>query len=157
MFLGLVVTCHHWVGNHLKFTIWFSNITRNRSLMSSKRSFSSTFTVLSPSGLWQSDGKIWTQLKVKSPDKSIEDTEQKQHWLSASSQLPRNWLHMCGHVWTLCPAFPFGLHIYINDNVSPFGVLKELNFGVLSLSKLEYASSFRGCTRTWTLVALWGY
>lgn len=38
---------------HLKFVIWFSSRTRNRSLMSSKRSFSSTITVPRPSGLFQ--------------------------------------------------------------------------------------------------------
>ncbi len=37
---------------HLKFVIWFSRRTRNRSLISSKRSFSSTATVPRPSGLF---------------------------------------------------------------------------------------------------------
>lgn len=37
---------------HLKFVIWFSRRTRNRSLISSKRSFSSTVTVPRPSGLF---------------------------------------------------------------------------------------------------------
>lgn len=43
------------VSHHLKCVIWFSRITRNRSLTSSNRSLSSTFTVLNPSGL----KRIW--------------------------------------------------------------------------------------------------
>ncbi len=152
--------CRLWVGSHLKFTIWFSNITRNRSLMSSKRSFSSTFTVLSPSGLWGSHPHTLTQLKpcrgssyVTSHRSPIGEKKKKKNTgrkLPAPKELTANCVRFVSWV-------PFVLHIHINGSVSPFLPLKEWHFGILSLSKLEYACSFRGSARIWALGALWGH
>lgn len=150
--------CCWRVGSHLKFTIWFSSITRNRSLMSSKRSFSSTFTVLSPSGLWGSHPHTLTQLKpcrgssyATSHLSPTGAKKRKKHWLEASSsQLTANYVRFVSWV-------PFVLHVQINNNVSPLLPLKEWYFGILSLSKLEHACSFRGSARIWALGALWGH
>lgn len=46
-----VLTCCLWSDFYLKCVIWFSRSTRSLSLISSKRSFSSTVTVPIPSGL----------------------------------------------------------------------------------------------------------
>lgn len=81
-------------------------------------------------------------------------TQKKKDTQAHSYQLPRKWLHNCERFvsWV-----PFVLHIQINDNVSPFLPLKEWYFGIHSLSKLEYAYSFRGSARIWALGALWGH
>lgn len=149
-----------WVSSHLKFTIWFSNITRNRSLMSSKRSFSSTFTVLSPSGLWGSHPHTLTQLKpcrgssYATSHLSPTGAKRKKHWLKASSSQGNESANCVRFVSFL---YPFVLHIQINNNVSPFLPLKEWYFGILSLSKLEHACSFGGSARIRALGALWGH
>lgn len=44
----------------------------------------------------------------------------------------------------------------IKKKISPFLPWTQRGFGILSLSKLEHARSFRGGARIWALGALWG-
>lgn len=128
-------------GDHLKFTMWFSRMMRNRSLMSSKRSFSSTFTVLSPSGLRGPHEN--TQTSYSSAAKrllALIEKSQKTSALPDHFQLQRSWQQIV--------RFYF---IFLTRG-SPFFTLKRL----LSHFKLEYARSLRGSLRIWALEALWG-
>lgn len=93
--------------------------------------------------------KMFNPVELRSILTPLQPLSSTQTMQGKTQKLPRNWLQLVFEV-------PFVSGKQRNDNVSPFGLLKEWVFGILSLSKLEFACSFRGSARFRALGALWG-
>lgn len=73
-------------------------------------------------------------------------------WLTAFTPQGTDWVIFFSFSWV-----PSSVTHWKNDHVSPVFTLNQWIFGLLFLSKLEYACSFRGSTGIWALGALWGF